>query len=201
MQLGDLESQAVPAPDQPSTANACDEPKSDVTSSISVSAALPNAKSSGWRSHQARLQVAWRLMRKKRREVSAMIVLILMAILWLDTGGAGSQGATSVPDPLEGYDVLLGDFESAGSARPQRESAEPLDFSSETQSGSDSLYIPQSNETAAASQSTGRFGEPARAAAANYSNETPAFSSLSDRKADEPGRRKVRFAGRIQPAN
>ena len=92
MQLGDLESQALPAPDQPSTANACDEPKSDVTSSISVSAALPNAKSSGWRSHQARLRVAWRLMQEKRREVSAMIVLILMAILWLDTGGAGSQG-------------------------------------------------------------------------------------------------------------
>ena len=69
----------------------------------------------------------WRQLREQRREAAAVVVLIVMAMFWFDTGKSGTGAATNSPDPLDTYDAVLSDFEPVGNTQPMRESADPFE--------------------------------------------------------------------------
>jgi len=205
MNRADLESQAKTTPEslseQPSAAEAASVAESDAESTADVSAPGENTESSGPTWLENRFGVTWARLRENRREVSAAIVLAVMAFLWFDSGGAGSGDAASIPDPLDGYDAVLSEFESPQDAEQLRDSAEPQEIAAPTVFGSDSLYIPQYDASVSATGSSGRVADPAPGAVARYSNETPAFNSSPVRGLNKPERRKIKFAGQIQPVN
>ncbi len=205
MDRANLESQVESTTESPSDQASAAEVNSaaspEAESKHHVSDGAENAETPRPKRHKIPFIAIWTRLRENRREVSAAIVLAVMAILWFDLSGAGSGDASSVADPLEGYDAVLSEFESPQDSEKLRDSAEPQETTSQTVIGSNSLYIPHYDESLSPTGSPGRISESAPGAAARYSNETPAFNSSPVHSPNQPEHRKVKFAGRIQPVN
>ncbi len=152
----------------------------------------------------------WQRLRDQRREVAAVVALIVMAILWFDTGNSSSDSNSVSLDPLEGYEAVMSDFSTVDDGRPLRESADP--FESPSQSIFDGgLSIPHSPASAASSTvftdnspAENRGTLPAEYAvnpdATRALNTSPGGPEKRNASEQQSGRR-VRFAGRIQPTH
>ena len=157
----------------------------------------------------------WQRLRKQPRETAAVVVLVVTAIIWLDSGDSSSkqsQASKSI-DPMEGFESYLSDFETEESGTPLRESADPADTQSPASFGGD-LMIPQTQQAEFASTVTANYGdsvfEPsnpsnnnqgAATTAAQYPVDADAYGSQTLNNSGSQQNRKVRFAGRIKPAN
>ena len=153
----------------------------------------------------------WQRLRDQRREVAAVVALIVMAIIWFDTGSSRGESNSVSLDPLEGYEAVLSDFSTVDDDRPLRESADP--FESPSQSMFDGgLSIPQSSESAESSTATtdnfpavtrGTIPSGKRELSGRVSSRsTPRHGGPATRNASEQqSGRRVRFAGRIQPTH
>jgi hypothetical protein len=175
----------------------------------------------------------WQRLRNQPRETAAVVVLVVTAIIWLDSGDSNSQkNHTSKPlDPMAGFESYLSDFETEKSSTPLRESADPVENQSPASYGGD-MMIPQTQQPEFASTVTANYGdsvsEPNNSPSNNLATSTtaarnPATQNPADADADAFGSaafntnagsaafdmnnsgsqqtRKVRFAGRIKPAN
>ncbi len=154
----------------------------------------------------------WRQLREQRREAAAVVVLIVMAMFWFDTGKSGTGAATNSPDPLDTYDAVLSDFEPVGSTQPMRESADPFESGAQNSFDTD-LYFPPTERSAAsdtvsAIDASANFGESKSATSAHDPDNALAGSASTTYASAEDGsdqqqqqRRKVKFAGQIKPAN
>ncbi len=140
-------------------------------------------------SRRARLRLRigslWERLREQRREAAAVVVLIVVAIIWSDTGSSGSGSAANSPDSFDSFEAVLSDSGSVGDGKTQRESADP--FESSQDSFDSGLYFPPSEESASENS-----------ASANSAFE---IQTSADYGPDQQHLRKVKFAGRIQPAN
>lgn len=180
----------------------------------------------------------WQRLRKQPRETAAVVVLVVTAIIWLDSGDSNSQKTSKSLDPMDGFESYLSDFETEESSTPLRESADPVENQSPASFGGD-LMIPQTQQSEFASTVTANYGdsvfEPANSSsnniatsttstasttaataaqypAAQYPADADAFGSPVHRansgtaatdmnNSGSQQTRKVRFAGRIKPAN
>lgn len=158
------------------------------------------SSSSGKLWHKDRLSSVWEQLRGKRREVSAIVVILLMAAFWFDIGGASSKRPAASPNPLEGFDEFLSEFEPHDSTRPLRDSAEPVDNSSQSTLTSNSLFIPPSTDSNVSAFSEEKPPVSSQAEA-QYFNESPSIMPRNTAKPQSAEPRRIKFAGRIQPAN
>ena len=153
--------------------------------------------------------VIWQRLRSRRREAAAVVTLIVMATIWFDSGSSRVGSDTTSIDPLEGYDAVLSDFDPVKEEAPQRDSADP--FESTQNSAIGQLTIPQAPDveapdtSSASNMPAGYYGGPP-AANASYPDDARGFAGAASgsgamRSADSQNRRRVRFAGRIQPAH
>jgi hypothetical protein len=168
----------------------------------------------------------WQRLRKQPRETAAVVVLVVTAMIWLDSGDSTSKQsqASKSLDPMDGFESYLSDFETAESGTSLRQSADPVDSQSIGLFGRE-LKIPQTPQSEFASRVTANYGDSAfepgnsstnnRASAttaAQYSGDADAYGSPADRtnaggaasdvnNSGTQQNRKVRFAGRIKPAN
>jgi hypothetical protein len=177
----------------------------------------------------------WQRLRHQPRETAAVVVLVVTAIIWLDSGDSNSQKSqTPKPlDPMDGFESYLSDFETEKSSTPLRESADPVENQSPASYGGD-MMIPQTQQSEFASTVTANYGDSVSEPNNSPSN-NPAISTTAarnsaaqnpadaDADADAFGSaafntnagsaafdmhnsgsqqtRRVRFAGRIKPAN
>ncbi len=168
----------------------------------------------------------WQRLRNQPRETAAIVVLVVTAIIWLDSGASNSpKDQTSKSfDPMDGFESYLSDFDTEKSSTPSRESADPVDTQSPASFGS-VLTIPQTQQYEFASPVTANYGdsvfEPSSSSskirdsattAAQYpadadANGSPAYRTNADsaefdtHNSGSQQNRRVRFAGRIKPAN
>ncbi len=159
---------------------------------------------------QSRIGSLWQRLREQRREAAAVVVLIVIAMVWSDTDSSETGSASNASDPLDSYEAVLSDFEPVGDVRAMPESADPFDSSSQ-KSFDSGLYFPPSEESArstslSAHDASSASGSSMPATAARYPDTAPAFNasathSSADDSSDQQQRRRVKFAGRIQPAN
>ncbi len=151
----------------------------------------------------------WQRLRGQRREAAAVVILIVIAIIWFDSGSSKSGSKSVSLDPLDGYDAVLSDFTPVGETQQMRESADPFESTQTTGRESSSILLA---EESVGSGSAGDFNSSASyrgstpATNADYSSHTPTFNSSENASAPTNGsdpqqRRRVRFAGRIQPTN
>lgn len=165
----------------------------------------------------------WKRLRKQPRESAAIVVLIVTAILWLDSGESKTQKNTKSSNLMDDFDSYLSEMEPGDSAAPSKESADPVDSPSSRQFENE-LFIPQPS-SGSASAVTANYGdapsEPSNSAAeyrssAMTTSQSPANTNSYDSAAFRSGtgnaanngelqnsqqNRRVRFAGRIKPAN
>ena len=168
----------------------------------------------------------WQRLRSQPRETAAIVVLVVTAIVWLDSGDSNSpkdQTSKSL-DPMDGFESYLSDFETEESSTPLRQSADAADTQSPASFSSD-LTIPQTRQSEFASTVTANYGdsvfEPSNSSSKNRDSATmaaqypanadasgsPAYrtnAGSTEFDANNSGsrqNRRVRFAGRIKPAN
>lgn len=144
---------------------------------VAVESTLPP---SGRSRLQLRIGSLWERLREQRREAAAVVVLVVVAIVWSDTGSSGSGSASNSPDSLDSFEAVLSDSGSVGDGQAPQESADPFE-SSQDSSDSD-LYFPRSEESTSETSAS-------------------AIQTSADYGPDQQHLRKVKFAGRIQPAN
>lgn len=173
----------------------------------------------------------WQRLRKQPRETAAVVVLVVTAIIWLDFGDSNSEKLqTSKPlDPMDGFESYLSDFETEKSSTPLSESADPVENQSPASPGGD-MMIPQTQQSEFASTVTANsddsVSEPNKSPSDNLAiSSTAARNSAAQNPADADAfgsaafqtdadsaafdihnsslqqARRVRFAGRIKPAN
>ncbi|GEM_PF-2444778 len=168
----------------------------------------------------------WQRLRNQPRETAAIVVLVVTAIIWLDSGDSNSQKdqTAKLLDPMDGFESYLSDFETEESSTPLRQSADAADTQSPASFSSD-LTIPQTRQSEFASTVTANYGdsvfEPSNSSSKNRDSATtaaqypanadasgsPAYrtnAGSTEFDADNSGsrqNRRVRFAGRIKPAN
>lgn len=168
----------------------------------------------------------WKRLRKQPRETAAVVVLVVTAMIWLDFGDSTSrQSKTSKSlDPVDGFESYLSDFETEKSGRPLRESADPADIQAPASFGGE-FMIPQAQQSEFGNTVTANYGdsvfEPNNSSSSNRDSAptaaqspadadaygSPAFrtnagSAASDmNNSGSQQNRRVRFAGRIKPAN
>ena len=168
----------------------------------------------------------WQKLRKQPRETAAIVVLVVTAIIWLDSGDTNSQknGPAKSLDPMDGFESYLSDLDTKESNAPLRESADPAETQSPASFGGN-LTIPSTQQPEFASQVTANYGDsvfeprnPARnnrdsaTTTAQYPADADAYGSPAYRanaggaefntnNSDSQKNRRVRFAGRIKPAN
>lgn len=168
----------------------------------------------------------WQRLRKQPRETAAVVVLVVTAIIWLDSGDSNSaknQTSKSL-DPMDGFESYLSDFDAEPSSAPLRESADPADTQSPASFGGD-LTIPQTQQSEFASKVTANYGDAAFESGNSSSNHRDSATTAAQYPADADGygspayktnngstgfdannsgsqqNRRVRFAGRIKPTN
>ena len=102
----------------------------------------------------------WQRLRNQPRETAAIVVLVVTAIIWLDSGDSKSpKDKTSKSlDPMDGFESYLSDFDTEESNTPLRESADPLDTQSPASFSSD-LTIPKTQQSDFASAVTANYGD------------------------------------------
>ena len=159
---------------------------------------------------QPRIGSLWRRLREQRREAAAIIVLIVMAMIWFDTGSSGTGPASNALDGFESYEAVVSDFEPVSEVQAVRESADPFESFSENSFEGGSYFPPSDgsapSDTFSVSNSTTDSGRSATATTARYPDTGRAFSASPTQRSPDSGSveqqpRKVKFAGRIQPAN
>lgn len=183
------------------------EPRSESAAegSTHVAALTPPPPLTQSRSSRLRSRIApvWQRLQEQRREAAAVIVLIVMAMVWFDTGSSDSGKAPDAADPLDAFEATLSDFEPVQDTNPVRESADPFESSSPDPFHNGSSLppseIPVSENTAFSEFDTSTI-------TARYPDEPSSFNTSSTQTTAEYGsdqqqRRKVKFAGRIKPAN
>lgn len=196
MQTGDLEHHAAE--------NSHSFDKEPVVDKSEVAPQSPGTSSLSTRSGSL-----WQRLRDQRREVAAVVVLIVMAILWFDTGNSSPDSNSVSLDPLEGYEAIMSDFSTVDDGRSLRESADP--FESPSPSIFDGgLSIPQSPAPAASSTVFAENLPPE-----NHGTVPPGYAVNPDatrafntsaggaarNSSEQQSGRRVRFAGRIQPTH
>ncbi len=150
----------------------------------------------------------WQRLQSRRREAAAVVTLIVIATIWFDSGSSRVGSDTTI-DPLEGYDAVMSDFGPVKEVAPQRDSADPFEATQNSAIGQ--LTIPQSPDlespgtSSASNMPAGYYGGPP-AANASYPDDARGLAGAASgsgamRSADSQNRRRVRFAGRIQPAH
>ena len=166
----------------------------------------------------------WQRLRSQPRETAAVVVLVVTAIIWLDSGS--KQSDTSIPaDPLDEYDSILSQFETSEDFDSLPVSSEPFDSTSRDSFGGGELVIPNSQQsgftntvTADYGDSSAKFGHPSAGFSGHAATDagdpddlatydSSAIRSNSSRPSVAPNgssanpSRRIRFAGRIKPAN
>ena len=177
-------------------------------------------------SEPAAKEPLWQRLRQQPRETAAIVILVVTAIIWLDSGDSSSpRSQSSKPiDPMDGFESYLSDSETGESGTPLRGSADPVDTQSPASFGGE-LLIPQSPQSEFASTVTANYCdsmfEPSNSlsnsrdtatTAAQYPADADAYGApayrtnavgagLDMNDSDSQQNRRVRFAGRIRPAN
>jgi hypothetical protein len=128
----------------------------------------------------------WQRLRDQRREAAAAVVMIVIAMVWFDLGRSGTSTPSGSPNELESYDSLLSDFEPVGEDQTMRESSDLFEMSNQN-SLDGGLYSPQTE---------GSFQSDTFSA-----KNASAVQTSADYGFGQQQPRKVKFAGRIQPAN
>lgn len=155
---------------------------------------------------RSRIGSFWQRLRDKRREAAAVVVLIVITIVWLDTGSSKTGTTSYAPDPLDGYEAVLSDFEPVGdSHQPRCESADPFESSSGNAFGS-GLSAAQSEDSASINRPSSAFGGSTPEPTARDADDARAFNAFENNTStgdgsDQQRPRKVKFVGRIKPAN
>jgi hypothetical protein len=149
---------------------------------------------------RSRIRTVWLLLREQRREAAAAIVLMVIAILWLDTGSSDTGTAPDAPDSLDAFEAALSEFEPFEDAQPKQESADPFE-STPQNSFSNGLFIPPSEGSASGMAASAESGKSTTATARYPEDAQTLNASSAQSTAEQQQRRKVKFAGRIQPAN
>ncbi len=206
-------------------------PETPETAVTSVDAGLANADPAATeRTKIAPEPVAkeslWQKLRSQPREAAAVVVLVVTAIIWLDSGESNSQKvqASKSSDPMDGFESYLADFDAEESRTPLRDSADPVEIESSASFGSE-LMIPETQQSEFASAVTANYGdsvfEPDNSSSSNrnsattaaqYPADADAYGAPSNRtntgsadfdtnNSSPQQNRRVRFAGRIKPAN
>ena len=158
---------------------------------------------------QSRKVWIWQRLCDQRREVAAVVALIVMAVVWYDSGSSKSGSELVSQDPLDSYDAVLSDFTPVGESQPLRESANPFEPSPNSVRDGVSATQPKDSAARGGTQefnSRASFRGTTPATTAEYSSNAPAFNpsatgSVPADGSEQPQRRRVRFAGRIQPSN
>ncbi|MEJ7593097.1 MAG: hypothetical protein WKF77_16245 [Planctomycetaceae bacterium] len=190
------------------------EPATESASGATTETATVSAEFTPQRSGRSRLRSQigslWHRLREQRREAAAVIVLIVIAMVWSDTGSSGKDSAPKTSDPLDSYEAVLSDFAPVDEVQAMPESADPFE-SSPRNSFDSGLYFPQSEESAlsnnvSAGDSAFDSGRSMPATTARYPETSSTLNasathSPADYGSDQQQRRRVKFAGRIQPAN
>ena len=159
---------------------------------------------------QSRLGSLWQRLREQRREAAAVIVLIVMAMIWFDSGSPGTSPASKSLDTFDSYDAVLSDFEPVSDVQAVRESADPFDSSSQnlfdggvhsppSESSARSDTFSSMNSAAGTDSSTAATSARQPDTASGFNAFPTRISAISGSGQQQP--RKVKFAGRIQPAN
>ena len=207
MQDGDLETQftevvATPTTESESpvavellqTAVATESVSGEMTDTATVTAAS-TPQPSVPEQLRSRIGSLWPRLREQRREAAAVVVLIVMAMVWSDSGSSDTGSTSNSQDALDSYNDVLSDFEPVGDIQAMRESAEPFEPSSQNSDVS-GLYIPSSEGSVPADIFS------AKNSSADSGRSTPTTThSSADYGSAQLQPRKVKFAGRIQPVN
>jgi len=159
---------------------------------------------------RSRIESIWRRLREQRREAAAVVVLIVIAMVWFDSGSSGTGTASNSPNQLDSYDTLLSDFERVADDEAMRESSDPFETSHQNSIDS-GLYSPQTEgsfqtETFSTKNTSADSGRSTPTTTARYPDTASAFKASAAQTSADYGfgqqqPRKVKFAGRIQPAN
>ena len=154
---------------------------------------------------RSRIGSFWQRLRDKRREAAAVVVLIVITIVWLDTGSSKTGTTSYAADPLDGYEAVLSDFEPVGDSQPRCESADPFESSSGNAFGS-GLSAAQSEDSASTNRPSAAFGGSTPEPTARDADDARAFNAFENNTStgdgsDQQRPRKVKFVGRIKPAN
>jgi len=214
---GDLETQftedSVTPTEEPASPVAITSVRTEFTTEIDAKAATGTAsaveKSTSIPSRDLRLRSRiasfWQRLRNQRREAAAVVVLIVLTIVWLDTGSSKTGSASHAPDLFDSYESVLSDFEPVDDGQPMCESADPFESSSKNAFGSD-LSAVQWEESVSTNRPSAASGGLNSAPTARYPDDNPAFSTSTNNTStgdgsDQQLSRKVKFVGRITPAN
>lgn len=157
---------------------------------------------------QSRIGTLWQRIRARRREAAAVIVLAVTAIVWFETGISETGSAANSQVTLDSYDSVMFDFDSVDDSQAMQDSADPFDTPSHNSFDSE-LHFPSSGNsvqsdpfTTAHKSADPRSSTPATIA--HYPDSAFSGSATHPTADDNSGQRKprkVKFAGRIQPAN
>jgi len=177
--------------------------ESAVGSQKSVSKSFSNEKIRSWK------DLIWQRLRDQRREAAAVVALLVIAVVWFDTGSSKSGSESVSQDPLDGYEAVLSDFALVGETQPLRESADPFEPSRNSVRDSVSATQPKDSAVRGGVQefnSRASFHGTTPATTAEYSNNAPSFNAsangaVSAKGSEQTPHRRVRFAGRIQASN
>lgn len=224
MQNGDLGTQSTETEDVVTPAKESENlvpvetfPSADATESTPIATtetvtvtAESTSQLSGPARLRSRIESVWHRLREKRREAATVVVLVVIAVVWFDSGSSGTGSASNSPIELDDFDTVLSDFETVGDVQGMRESADPFESSSQS-SFESGLYFPPSedpfpSDTFSAKNASGDSGRSTRTATARDPETASAFNASSTQTSADYGSerqqpRKVKFAGRIQPAN
>lgn len=225
MQNGDRETQSteyVETPTEESKDPVAVEPAHNAAATESLTTAatrmlLVTVESMRQRFSRATLQSGsiWQRLREQRREAAAVVVLIVMAMIWYDSGSpvtesASVSSASNAQDAFDSFETLLSDFEPVGDDPSMRESSDPFESQSQNSPGSD-LYIPRTegsfeSDTFSTRNGSADSGWSTPTTMARYPDTAPASNASAAQTSANDGfgqqqPRKVKFAGRIQPAN
>lgn len=173
----------------------------ETASLVEKSTSIPSSESR----QRSRIGSFWQRLRDQRREAAAVVVLIVTAIVWFDTGSSRTGSASNAPDPLDGYEAVLSDFETVSASQPMCESADPFESSSKNTFGV-GLSAAQTEDSVSANRPSAISGGSTPVPTARYPDDTQAFNASATNTSagdgsDQQLSRRVKFVGRITPAN
>ena len=157
-----------------------------------------------------RSRFTWQRLRTQRRKAAAAVVLIVIAMVWFDAGSSQTGTQSNSPGEVDRDDTLLSDSEPVDDDQAMRESSDPFETLSQdaTESG---LYFSQTDgsaqsDTVSQQHVSANHGDSTRTTTTRNPDTASAFNANATQTSAGFGfapqqPRKVKFAGRIQPAN
>ncbi len=184
------------------------ESAADALPNTAVVAATSCPQLSRFSRLQSRIGTLWQRLRSQRRKAAAVIVLAVTAIVWFETGSSETGSAANSQVTLDSYDSVLVDFDSGDDSQAMRESADPFETPSLNSFDSE-LHFPSSansvqSDPFTTAHKSADSGRSTPATIAQYPDSAFSGSATHPTADDNSGQqkpRKVKFAGRIQPAN